>query len=84
MFKMDVKNIGYHVYNLAQFSKTNQPIYLLNYIKDKSRQSHQFEVKVTVGAEARLQARLIACKLSQEAASRRRAKLNKNSRRQKT
>ena len=64
------------------FDRNGQAIDLQQYLKEQSQHCNQFEIDVTIGAEAHVQARLICCKLSEESANRRRAKLNKNSNKQ--
>ena len=64
------------------FDDNFQAIDLHKHIKEQSQHCNQFEINVTIGAEAHMQARLICYKLNEESASRRRAKLNKNSNKQ--
>lgn len=58
------------------FDELGQPIDLLTYLN--TQPCSQSELNVTIGAEERVETRLFTCKLSQEVASRRRAKLKKN------
>ena len=64
------------------FDENGQAIDLLKYLKDESEHCNQFEMNVMVGAEEQVQARFVCCKLGEESANRRRAKLNKNARKQ--
>lgn len=60
----------------------NNVINLASYLRSQTEQCIQLELDVTVGVEEQLRARLLLWKLPHEAASRRRAKLRNNARKQ--